>query len=93
MVNDIDAWGAPHRHYADPVFDADRIYLDEAWKRTVEIVAPGSENAVERAVRAWNQRVRNQLSAEIGFQLKGRQVRVRVIDGLPEPLSEVLGPA
>lgn len=93
MAEEIDAWGAPHRHYADPVLNPDRGYLNERWERTVEAVAPDSKEAVTRAVKAWNQRVRNQLSAEIGFQLKGRQVPVRVVDGLPAPLSDVLEPA
>ena len=90
MTGEIDPWGDPRRHYSEPSFEPDRTYLNQRWEHTVEAVAPGSREAVKRAVRAWNQRIRNQLSAEIGFQLKGRQVPVRIIEGLPAPLSEVL---
>ena len=93
MTGEIDPWGHPRRHYSEPTFEPDRAYFSERWERTLEAVAPGSRESVTRAVEAWNQRVRNQLSTEIGFQLKGRQVPVRVLDGLPAPLSELLDPA
>ena len=93
MTGEIDPWGHPRRHYSEPTFEPDRAYFSERWQRTLEAVAPGARESVTRAVGAWNQRVRNQLSTEIGFQLKGRQVPVRVLDGLPAPLSELLDPA
>lgn len=93
MTDGIDPWGHPRRHYAEQVFDQDGIYFSERWAHTVESVAPGSRETVTRAVSTWNQRIRNRLSAELAFQLKGRQVPIKVVDGLPAPLSQVLEPA
>ena len=90
MTADIDPWGHPGRHYAKPNSHQDGIYFSEWWERTVESVAPGTRKTVDRAVRTWNQRIRNQLSVELAFQLKGRQVPIKVVDGLPAPLSQVL---
>ena len=92
MSREIDAWGDSSRHYSDSVFNDNRIQSSSVWARTLEAVVPDCEATVTRAVKFWNQRIRNQLSSEIGFQLKGRQVPVRVVDGLPTPLSEALGP-
>ena len=65
--------------------------MDDHWQRAVEHVLPDCRETVERTVKLWNLKVRGQLTHEIGFQLQGRQVRVRVADGLPQPLSAVLG--
>ena len=93
MTGDIDPWGHSGRHYAEPMFQQGGIYVSKWWERTVESVAPGSRDTVTRAVSTWNQRVRNRLSVEMAFQLKGRQVPIKVVDGLPAPLSQVLEPA
>ena len=90
MTDGIDPWGHPERHYAEPIFHQDGINLSKRWARTVESVAPGSRETVTRAVSTWNQRIRNRLSVELAFQLKGRQVPIKVVDGLPTPLSHVL---
>ncbi len=90
MSRKIDAWGDTSRHYADDVFQEYRIHSGASWARTLEIVTPDCKATVDRTVTLWNQKIRNQLSNEIGFQLNRRQVFVRVVDGLPAPLSEVL---
>ena len=90
MVREIDAWGDPGRHYTKPAFP-DAISSSQRWEHAVKQIAPQCHATVERTVKLWNQKIRNQLSAEIGFQLKGRHVPVQVVDGLPAPLSQILG--
>jgi hypothetical protein len=50
--------------------------------------------AVERATRQWNQHVREYLRAETGLRLgtaeAQRSVPVRVVDGLPDPIAEIV---
>ena len=92
MNRNIDAWGDPNRHYAGPLMQPDAIHINPNWEEAVDAILPHSRTTVIRTVDLWNQKVRNQLSNEIGFQLRGRQVAVRVVDGLPEPLSECLCP-
>ena len=92
LARRIDAWGDPGRYYADPNAnsDADPI-LDKGWERTVEAVAPKCSDTVARSVQLWNQKIRNQLTNEMGFQLRRRHVPVRIHDGLPIPLRDILG--
>ena len=90
MNRDVEAWGAPARHYARPARQAEAVHANLRWHDAVNRVAPRSADTVGQTVRLWNQRIRNQLTSEIGFQLRGRQISVRVVDGLPAPLSEKL---
>ena len=90
MAKQIDAWGAPERYYAARVFDGGQGAVSTSWEQNLNLVAPGCDDAVRRAVDLWNLRVRTQLAAETGFQLKGRQVPIRVVPGLPPPLAESL---
>ena len=59
----------------------------------VEEVVPDCREAVKRAVRQWNRKIRIQLSNEIGFQLKGPPIQVHVVDGLPARFSAILDSA
>ena len=93
MENAIEAWGDRSRHYASRQSGADGMRSDIRWEQIVNRVAPKCEASVKRAVQLWNLKIRNQLTTEIGFQLRGRQVPVRVVDGLPTPLSGMLGDA
>ena len=77
MSRKIDAWGDSRRHYADSVFKEHRIHSSADWASAIRSVAPDCEATVTRAVKLWNLKIRNQLSNEIGFQLKRRQVAVR----------------
>lgn len=90
MVREIDAWGASRRHYTKPAF-RDALASGQGWDRALKQIAPQCYSTVDRTVKLWNQKIRNQLSAEIGFQLRGRHVPVQVVDGMPVPLSKVLG--
>ena len=90
MTKAIESWGDPARHYTKPAKYAETVNASLRWRDAINRVAPQSSDAVDRTVRLWNQRIRNQLAAEIGFQLRGRQVSVRVVDGLPIPLSDRL---
>ena len=90
MNRDVEAWGAPARHYARSARQAEAVHANLRWHDAVNRVAPRSADTVGQTVRLWNQRIRNQLTSEIGFQLRGRQISVRVVDGLPAPLSEKL---
>ena len=90
MSRHVEAWGGPARHYARPARKAEAVHANSRWHDAVNRVAPQSADIVRQTVRLWNQRIRNQLTSEIGFQLRGRQVSVRVVDGLPAPLSEKL---
>ena len=92
MARRIDAWGDPGRYYADPNTNADAdTVLDKGWERTVEAVAPNCSDTVARSVQLWNQKIRNQLTSEMGFQLRRRHIPVRIHDGLPIPLRDILG--
>ena len=92
MARRIDAWGHPQRHYANPdTTAASEPVLDEQWAQTIGLVAPECATRVKRTVHLWNQKVRNQLASEIGFQLRRRHIPVRVHDGLPMPLWDILG--
>ena len=93
MDNAIEAWGDRNRHYATREPGASAVHSDISWEQIVSRVAPKCEASVNRAVQLWNQKIRNQLTTEIGFQHRGRQVSVRVVDGLPAPLSGMLGHA
>lgn len=64
---------------------------DEHWAQTIAFVTPECEPRVTRTVQLWNQKVRNQLAGELAFQLNRRHVPVRVHDGLPIPLWDILG--
>ena len=90
MVEQAEAWGAPERYYAARAFDGSAGSVTTSWEENLNLVVPGCDEAVERAVSLWNQRVRTQLAAETGFQLKGRQVSIHVVSGLPPPLAERL---
>lgn len=89
MVKEIDAWGDSSRHYSKPEFQ-DAFASSQRWEHAVKQIAPQCHATVERTVKLWNQKIRNQLSAEIGFQLRGRPVPVQVVDGLPVPLLQIL---
>lgn len=91
MDSAIEAWGDLSRHYASRKSGASAMHSDIRWDQIVNRLAPKCETNVKRAVQLWNQKIRNQLTTEIGFQLRGRQVPVRVVDGLPTPLSSILG--
>ena len=86
----IDPWGGPDRYYARSASEGSPAILDAHWQQAIERASPNSRATVQRTVRLWNQRVRNQLKDEIGFRLKRRQVPVRVADGLPLPLYDYL---
>ena len=64
--------------------------MTTSWEQNLNLVAPGCDDAVKRAVDLWNLKIRNQLAAETGFQMKGRQVSIRVVPGLPPPLAKSL---
>ena len=91
MARPIDAWGDSHRHYSGARSESDAIHMVDQWERAVERVVPECRAVVERTLKLWNLKVRSQLATEIGFQLQRRHVRVRVADGLPAPLSGILG--
>ncbi len=88
----IDPWGDPHRHYVTPDIGDRTTLLNEQWVHVAHQLPPTSKDAVERTVDLWNQRIRNRLSKEMGFELNGRQIRVQVADGLPHPLAGCIEP-
>ena len=90
MAEKVDAWGAPERYYAAWEYVAEETAVSTRWEQHINHVAPGSEDDVGRAVKHWNQRVRTHLAAEMGFQMKGRQVSIRIVPGLPPPLADKL---
>ncbi len=89
MRRRINAWGDSNRYYASYHADNPPV-LGEPWEQSLAQVLPECRAKVERTVGLWNQKVRHQLTTEIGFQLLGRQVPIRVTDGLPTPLYDVL---
>lgn len=90
MVEKVDAWGAPEHYYAAWEYVADETVVSTRWERNLRRVAPASEDDVGRAVKHWNQRIRTHLATEMGFQMKGRQVLIRIVPGLPPPLADKL---
>ena len=89
----IDAWGAPERYYAGWQIDADKWPAGKSWEESLDRVAPGVAETVERSVERWKQKVRNCLATEMGFDPKGRQIPVRTVDGLPPTLDAGLAGA
>ena len=91
MAEKVDAWGADEHYYAGWAYVPDQTsQVSARWEQHVNQVAPASEDAVARAVTDWKPRIRNTLDAEMGFQMKGRQVPVRIVPGLPPPLADML---
>ena len=89
MAKRINAWGDADRYYVRHQSD-DATLTGGPWEQTLDHVLPDCRAKVERTVALWNQRVRNQLTTEISFRLLGRQIPIRVTDGLPAPLFDVL---
>ncbi len=90
MVDQSDAWGAPERHYSGEKLPGFHNAVSMGWEESLKRVAPRCEQEVRRHVGLWNQRVRNRLAAETGFQLRGREVPIEIASGLPPPLAEKL---
>jgi hypothetical protein len=88
-------WGDNGQYYArDP---HDGVVLDALarhWAGELLRANPEAKSDVERAVKQWNAAVRDQLRNETGLRLSTpgdvRMVPVRVTDGLPIPVHDVL---
>ena len=90
MSGTIDAWGGSGRYYAVQESEEDPLHYSKTWEGSVKAVNPDCRGAVKRAVRRWNLKIRNQLFKEMGFRLDGRQIQVRVAEGLPPPFAAIL---
>ena len=88
MTKNIDSWGDSRKHYADNSTQAHSDYELDQLGNIKKHLPPGSRDNVNRYVRRWNQHIRQQLTKEMGFNLRGRRVPIRIVDGLPEPLSK-----
>ena len=88
-MREIDAWGAPNRHYSRREVDG-FLGKSKHWEHAIETLAPKCHATVERTVKSWNRKIRHRLNDEIGFQLGGRSVPIKVVDGLPGPLPILL---
>jgi hypothetical protein len=90
-----EPFGAPSRYYADPKAarpGSGRLNFRLPFE---ELKKAGIPERVERSVREWNQRIRDQLRAETGLSLSaaGKQhaaVSIEVIDGYPEAFAQIL---
>ena len=90
------AWGGEGRYYAHgrPSAQEDTGTFLRDWYSAVGAAMPGAREAVESAVKQWNSTIRDHLRNETGLRLsQGSEVQavpVRVQDGIPAPLLDLL---
>ncbi|MGD9588733.1 MAG: hypothetical protein AB7Q37_03365 [Pyrinomonadaceae bacterium] len=64
-------------------------------KSVIEATSPQARTRVERAVKQWNQSLREHLRTETGLRLTDGQrtqsVAVKVVDGMPQKFAEAIG--
>ena len=94
------AWGHPSRHYAastPEVFRGTSPSDEQAssrWANALEQASPGIRDSVERTYKQWNTILRDYLRSETALRLSGegyaQSVPVRVVDGMPWPVAEVM---
>jgi hypothetical protein len=93
------AWGHAGRHYAasmQDVLQAARAEpaTSDRWAKALEDASPGTRGVVERTYKQWNAILRDYLRTETGLRLTvgddAQAVPVRVVDGLPRPLADVM---
>ena len=100
MSNGARAWGHEGRYYAhrpgERSADSGRGTSSDAkrWAQLLEAAAPGTYDSVSRAFKQWNNIIRDHLRTETGLRLSvgddAQSVPVRITDGVPKPLAEVL---
>lgn len=93
------AWGHPDRHYAVAMLETMRPGQPAAptsgrWAEALDVASPGTRALVERTYKQWNIILRDYLRAETGLRLSvgddSQAVPVKVVDGLPGPVADVL---
>lgn len=104
MTNSSEAeWGHASRHYAElPVHPGSASKsqkkslspLEKRWADLLNVASPGTRDSVDRAFRQWNGILRDYIRTETALRLtvgnEARAVPVKVIDGMPRPLAEIL---
>lgn len=91
-------WGHTDNYYAEAPQDAALLErassVADRWRQLLESQIPDLVERVEATVRDWNQGIRDQLRAETALRLSWRgqhvNVPVRVKDGIPPPLVELI---
>ena len=90
-------WGKRDRYYAD-IDITDGAFLSEKamhWEQLTSKLVQDADIQVSRAVKTWNNVIRDHLRDEMGFRLStgNKQVSVPVVvtDGMPPPLLLELG--
>ena len=95
-------WGHDSRHYAERFArpgssnqDKEVLSLEKKWADLLNEASPGTRDSTDRAYRQWNGIVRDYIRTETALRLtvgnEAQAVPVRVVDGLPRPLAEILG--
>jgi hypothetical protein len=97
----VYAFGDPSRYYAADQAKAinagerEPTRLERRFAEFLNGHDPGLKRTVERAFRQWNGILRDYLRAETGLRLmvgeETQAVPVRVTDGLPWPIADILG--
>lgn len=108
MPLESQCWGHPSRHYATSPgrapsgtttarFESSRRAqsgTQQKWLDLLNDVMPELRQTVERAVKQWNNIIRDHMRSETGFRLSiggdSQSVPVRVTAGLPLPFANVL---
>ena len=94
-------WGHLTRHYAERSArpgSSDQgkhgSSLAKKWADLLNAASPGRREAVDRAFRQWNGIVREYIRTETALRLtvgnEAQAVPVKIVDGLPRPLEEIL---
>lgn len=94
-------WGHLTRHYAErsarPGSSSQGEHgssLARKWADVLDASSPGRREAVDRAFRQWNGVVREYIRTETALRLtvgnEAQAVPVKIVDGLPRPLEEIL---
>ena len=87
-MNNTQAWG--NAYYAAE----DEPWKLRGWAELLKKKYPNLKEDVERTVKQWNLQIRDHLRNETALRLSigtdTSQVAVKVIDGFPFPLTEVL---
>lgn len=92
---EMSGWGAPGRHCAQEMpLHRSISPVEHDIGRRLEERFPGLKGRVEKAVREANAQLREALRAETGLKISTEKTRqnvpVRVVDGIPQRLLDVL---
>ena len=92
------AWGNVDRYYAAApdespcLIDRAAQQVSNCWAEALDRISPEIRDAVEQACKRWNAVVREYMRAETGlhFAADSRSVPIKVVDGLPAHVAEIL---